>query len=227
MGSDGFSRGFIRSGTDYQVYAPTMEGLDFAFYKGRSKYHTKWDEIPGTIGGQKALWAMMEGVRGAGSALVNDGNTHVGSVGQGEAAVYFDREFFESVFDTILADSVLEVFAAALIVLPLRILFTINIVLLAAGPVLLMALVYTKHVVLHRRLLQPEITHHEEQAKPSFWRSSWNSFKSFRWLGDLWRLGRFWLAVAVGIGLQVLLVVGYININPFVSRARGTWWGRH
>jgi hypothetical protein len=40
-----------------------MEGLDFAFYKGRSKYHTKYDSIVYTEGGRKALWAMMDSVR--------------------------------------------------------------------------------------------------------------------------------------------------------------------
>lgn len=65
-----------------------MDGLDFAFYKGRSKYHTKYDSIPGTHGGKKALWAMMEAVRGAGDALANNANTH----GKGEDAIYFDRE---------------------------------------------------------------------------------------------------------------------------------------
>jgi hypothetical protein len=71
-----------------------MEGLDYAFYKGRSSYHTRLDSIPGAgareKGGnaKKALWAMMETARGAGSALANDERTHRKS---GDA-VYFDRE---------------------------------------------------------------------------------------------------------------------------------------
>jgi hypothetical protein len=45
------------------------------------------------MGGKKSLWAMMESVRGAGSALLNDDSTHVetGSK-ESEPAVYFDRE---------------------------------------------------------------------------------------------------------------------------------------
>jgi hypothetical protein len=69
-----------------------MNGMDFAYYKGRSKYHTKYDSMPFTEGGAKSLWSMIETVRGAGSALVNDSSTHVG-MGQGEDSVYFDREF--------------------------------------------------------------------------------------------------------------------------------------
>jgi hypothetical protein len=45
------------------------------------------------MGGKKSLWAMMEAVRGAGSALLNDDSTHTetGSK-ESEPAVYFDRE---------------------------------------------------------------------------------------------------------------------------------------
>ena len=89
LGTDALSRGFIRSGTDFSIYETTMEGLDFAFYKGRDKYHTKYDSIPNIVGGEKALWAMMEAVRGAGSAMANDEDLHGGGVVN---AVYFDRE---------------------------------------------------------------------------------------------------------------------------------------
>jgi hypothetical protein len=71
-----------------------MEGLDLAFYKGRSKYHTKDDSIPGMDGGVKALWSMMEATRGAGVALMDEGKTHVEEGESGEAPVYFEREPF-------------------------------------------------------------------------------------------------------------------------------------
>lgn len=77
-----------------------MEGLDFAFYKGRDKYHTKYDSIPNTVGGEKALWAMMEAVRGAGSAMANDGDMHGGA---GVNAVYFDRELTWLIFSSFLS----------------------------------------------------------------------------------------------------------------------------
>lgn len=69
-----------------------MEGIDLAFYRGRSKYHTKYDAIPQTDGQEKSLWAMMEAARGAGLAMVNDksGKTH-GENGKGKGpAVYLD-----------------------------------------------------------------------------------------------------------------------------------------
>lgn len=106
ISADGFAQGLIRSETDYMVYAPYMEGLDFAFYRGRSKYHTKYDSVPGAAGGDKALWAMMEAVRGAGSALVNDDSTHaVKRAKNGQDAVYFEREcpFASSMLDLLIS----------------------------------------------------------------------------------------------------------------------------
>jgi hypothetical protein len=69
-----------------------MEGLDLAFYKGRSKYHTKDDSIPGMAGGVRALWSMMEATRGAGLALAEDDRTHVKEGESGEVPIYFERE---------------------------------------------------------------------------------------------------------------------------------------
>ena len=99
LSADAFSRGVINSGTDFTVYnharedGPGMEGIDFAFYQGRSKYHTKFDSIPGAGGAKRSLWTMMETVRGAGMALLNEHRTHVGS-NEPVAPVYFDCEVF-------------------------------------------------------------------------------------------------------------------------------------
>lgn len=92
LSADAFKRGAIRSGTDYSVYTEGahMQGLDLAFYKGRSKYHTKLDAVPYTDGQEKSLWSMMEAARGAGSALLNDSKTH--DPDRYVPAVYFDRE---------------------------------------------------------------------------------------------------------------------------------------
>lgn len=102
LSADAYARGVIRSSTDYQVYnqfrpAPamrSMQGVDLAFYKHRAFYHTQYDSIPGAgvdgiEGAAKALWAMMEVVRGSGVALAQVSNGGDGVSG-GAAAVYFD-----------------------------------------------------------------------------------------------------------------------------------------
>ncbi|KIY46136.1 hypothetical protein FISHEDRAFT_75980 [Fistulina hepatica ATCC 64428] len=115
LSADAFSRGTVRSGTDYSVYTEQggMEGLDLAFYRGRSKYHTKYDSIPYTEGQEKALWAMMEAARGSGIALLSEDRTHSRSA---VSPVYFD------------------LFGNVLIVFPKSALFTFNIVLLIVAP---------------------------------------------------------------------------------------------
>ena len=67
-----------------------MAGVDFAFYRNRAVYHTLLDSIRG-MGqeeGKKALWAMMDAVRGAGLAMLNE--NQVGD--DNEGGVYFDCE---------------------------------------------------------------------------------------------------------------------------------------
>ena len=71
-----------------------MQGLDLAFYKGRSRYHTRYDTVPYTAGGEKSLWSMMEVAKGSGIELLNayDTNVDQGGVHDRDAPVYFDSK---------------------------------------------------------------------------------------------------------------------------------------
>jgi hypothetical protein len=98
IAADAFAAGVIKSGTDFSVYSNRengypgkrgLEGLDLAFYKGRSRYHTKYDAIPWLEGGTyNAIWGMLESACATGEELLkgNSGNT------KSEGAVYFDCE---------------------------------------------------------------------------------------------------------------------------------------
>lgn len=98
LSADAFSRGVVRSGTDFEVYAQglgpdtAMEGIDFAFYKRRSKYHTRYDSIPSADGGKDSIWAMLDTIRGAGISLLNNAGTHVEN-GKPQPPVYFDCKY--------------------------------------------------------------------------------------------------------------------------------------
>lgn len=95
LSADAFARGVIRSRTDFSVFSKGipgqkegMAGVDVAFYKNRAYYHTPFDSIPG-MGrdeGRKALWTMMESVRGAGLELLNGAEID----DNGDTGVYFD-----------------------------------------------------------------------------------------------------------------------------------------
>jgi Peptidase family M28 len=87
VSSDVFARGLIQSGTDFSVYQTNgMRGLDLAFYKRRSLYHTKRDSVP-SLGGINSLWTMMESALISGIALTE--TTPVEDVD--DPAVYYDR----------------------------------------------------------------------------------------------------------------------------------------
>lgn len=91
--ADAFSRNVVRSATDYSVYEQAgLDGLDFAFYRGRSRYHTWYDSVPGMQDGKRALWAMMEATHGASLALANDDTVHAQPLPRQERPVYFERK---------------------------------------------------------------------------------------------------------------------------------------
>ncbi|KAF8520457.1 Zn-dependent exopeptidase [Hysterangium stoloniferum] len=117
LSADGFSLGLIKSGTDYSVYqAGGMRGLDLAFYKRRSLYHTNRDSVP-SLEGPNPLWNMMESALFAGIALT-EGDSSSDDKG---SAVYFD------------------LFGETLVVFSLRTAFIISVVLLVVGPLLVSA----------------------------------------------------------------------------------------
>ncbi|EPQ55262.1 hypothetical protein GLOTRDRAFT_61175 [Gloeophyllum trabeum ATCC 11539] len=179
IAADGYATGVLRSYTDYSVYEQQgLEGLDFAFYKGRSKYHTKYDAVPTTEGGRRALWAMMDSTRGAGWALLNAGDVSTG----GGKAVYFDF------------------LGSHLVLLTLRAEFILDVILLVLGPITL--IIFGVLIYARRQRERANALMVGERAVPDkHWARGW---------------GRFWLALVLGIGAQVGLVVGYVHLNPFI-----------
>ncbi|KAF5322344.1 hypothetical protein D9619_002200 [Psilocybe cf. subviscida] len=174
LSADAFSRGVIRSGTDYSVYTgldahprgmlPSLQqndgqetfrmsdprggmaGLDLAFYKGRSRYHTKYDSSQYTLGGERSLWAMMDAARGIGEGLLSvpldkgarpDGKRII----NGDQGVWFD------------------LFKWQIIVFKLNTLLTWNIILLVMGPILLALLVFTERFFLLQRRPHDHTSH--------------------------------------------------------------------
>ncbi|KAJ3885023.1 putative zinc metalloprotease [Lentinula edodes] len=205
ISAEAFNLGLIRSSTDYSVYnsrfaAPDpldyakfapLRGLDFAFYRGRSKYHTKYDALPFIEGGDKALWAMLQPASAAGIALANDNNV---SSDVNEKAVYF------------------ELFNSVLILLRLADLLTMNITALIVGPIVLILLAVSESALARSRAAKRQ----RATFSPSTgWAKAKHRFNTFSRV--LWKHGRYWVALIIAIGAQIALVVGFVNLNPFVS----------
>ncbi|KAF8552963.1 hypothetical protein OG21DRAFT_1442723 [Imleria badia] len=197
--ADAFSRGVVRSGTDYSVYEQAgLDGLDFAFYKGRSRYHTQYDSISGMQGGKEALWAMMEATHGASLALANDDAVHAQPLRRQERPVYF------------------ELFGAALVVFSLEALFITNVILLSTGPILLLLLANSKRIVrLSRSIRSRNPAHPNGSGIPeNMGERALAALKRFG--SEFWSLTKFWVALAISIGLQAALIAGYVHLNPFI-----------
>ena len=112
-----------------------MEGIDLAFYKRRSRYHTMFDSIPGAKGEAKAsLWAMLENAWATGGVLLNlDSPTNIKPV------VYFDRKQIFSCARSSLPMTCL-VFKKWFFVFEQQSLHIFNLTFLLAGPVLVLLL---------------------------------------------------------------------------------------
>ncbi len=86
--ADAFKKGLIRSGTDFEVYEKAgLKGLDLAFYRQRSRYHTKYDSV-GALEGKESLWSMMQQAIGATEGLLAQGPRDR----EGGPPVYFDSK---------------------------------------------------------------------------------------------------------------------------------------
>ncbi|KAK4507590.1 hypothetical protein PRZ48_001325 [Zasmidium cellare] len=131
ISGDGFKRGFVRSGTDYTPFTEElgMRGLDVAFYKPRSRYHTNQDDVRNT--NPDSVWHMLSSSLATMQALTSyDGKEFEGTpdkrgrlvTGTGSDAVWFD------------------VFGLGFAVGKLNTLFALSVTLLVAGPIILIVL---------------------------------------------------------------------------------------
>lgn len=134
ISSDGFKRGFIRSGTDYSVFNNDngMRGLDVAFFDPRARYHTDQDDARNTS--PDSVWHMLSSALATMKGMTSyDGDDFEGSVndngkldiGTGSDGVWFD------------------LFGRAFTVVKLPTLFALSVTLLTAAPVILIALEIT------------------------------------------------------------------------------------
>lgn len=111
---------------------------------------------------------------------------------------------------------ILIVFGATLVMFSMELLFILNVVLLTAGPLILLLLVFSESIVKAAKNIRrrPQEEPNGSVVVPSCYHRVLmvlrNTGRAF------WRSANFWLALLVGAGLQALLVTSYVKINPFV-----------
>ncbi|CCH44183.1 putative zinc metalloprotease [Wickerhamomyces ciferrii] len=112
----GFASRLVHSETDYKVYHEHgLRGIDIAFYKPRSLYHTKYDSIQQTS--KNALWHMLSNALDVTKSLA-------------DSKTISDDEETQAVF--------FDILGLYFVVLPLTSLYIINIVLLTVIPITLL-----------------------------------------------------------------------------------------
>ena len=109
------------------------------------------------------------------------------------------------------------VFGSALVLFSLEGLFIMNVVLLTAGPITLLLLMYSQRIIKATKWIRQR---RQEAANGGEVHEPWEirALQILKCIGKaLWRSASFWVALLVSAGLQVALVALYVKINPFVG----------
>uniref|UniRef100_A0A060SXM4 Peptide hydrolase n=1 Tax=Blastobotrys adeninivorans TaxID=409370 RepID=A0A060SXM4_BLAAD len=113
----GFASGIVHSQTDYKVYSEHgRRGVDIAFYKSRSLYHTERDNIQGSSVG--ALSHMMNSAIGTVLSMANSQEDFELSTNRTEPpAVFFD--LFDKFLVVVPLSTVLQLNSLGLVIIPI------------------------------------------------------------------------------------------------------------
>ena len=109
------------------------------------------------------------------------------------------------------------VFGRTMIVFSLRALLAYNIALTVVGPIVMILLIAIQSLLVYNRSHgQNGVAHGPGRAwtRESF--REW--FMDVGWFKVVWKWSKFWLGLGVSIGLQALLILGFVKLNPLVRR---------
>ena len=197
VSDDGFKRGLVHSGTDYEVFTEQlgMRGLDVAYFGPRARYHTSEDDARDSS--PESLWHMLSAALPTVKALTDDTSSTFKSTeddrvnkaiaGHGSPAVWFD------------------VFGRAFAVLELRTIFGISVALLVAGPIILILLeIIARKSGKWYLFASKTFVHSSDDDEP---------IRLFGWRGFF----RFPLAFVVSTAAVVALAYLITKINPYIA----------
>lgn len=195
LSGDAFSRGLIRSQTDYIVFNELLglRGLDVAFMEPRARYHTEQDDARHTS--VNSLWHMLsaslatiQGLTADTSSTFNAqtvGKAKVNS-GKGSGAVWFD------------------LFGRGFAVFRLRTLFALSISLLVVTPILLVVVLVALHMFDKLYLFSGSKHHHHPEGDDTVALHGWRGFFRYPVI--------FIVASGTVVGLAFLVR----KVNPYI-----------
>ena len=195
ISGDGFSRGLIRSQTDYIIFNELLglRGLDVAFMEPRARYHTDQDDVRHT--GVNSLWHMLsaslatiQGLTADTSSTFNGqaaGKSKLDS-GEGSEAVWFD------------------LLGRGFAVFRLRTLFALSISLLVVTPIILIAVLMALYMLDKLYIFSGSKHHHHPEGDDTVALYGWRGFFRYPVI--------FIVASGTVVGLAFLVT----KINPFI-----------
>jgi len=191
VSADAFKRGFVRSGTDYEVFKDQLglRGLDVAFMEPRARYHTDQDDARHTS--KASLHHMLSAALSTMRGLTSDTSSTFDRKGKapsghGSTGVWFD------------------IFGRAFAVFRLRTLFALSVTLLVVAPLTLIVIGAILYKIDKFYLFSSSKQHHHAEGDGSVAIQGWRGL--FRWPVT------FVLATAAVIGLAFL----QNTVNPYI-----------
>jgi hypothetical protein len=85
------------------------------------------------------------------------------------------------------------------------------------GPLITILLVAIQSLIVYNRRHRQNGGADHDRSRGWRWELLKNWLTDLNWLKTVWRWAKFWLTLVLTVGLQVLLILGYVNLNPFVS----------
>lgn len=200
IAANAFERGYIRSGTDYEVFYENfgMRGLDIAFYNPRSRYHTGEDDT--RHASVASLWHMLSAAIATTDSLSHsssfsgaraDGNEDLVQNGKPVNGVWFD------------------IFGSTWAAFGLRGLFAWSLTLLVATPIILMVVTYLLIRSDKYYFFARDVWLHSEVNEDPVKLGGWKGFF------------RVPLALVFGAGLTFVSVFLVVKINPLIVYSSG------
>ncbi|KAK3685808.1 hypothetical protein B0T22DRAFT_230935 [Podospora appendiculata] len=197
IGSDAFGLGFIRSGTDYSVLHDIygQRGVDLAFFKPRSRYHTNQDDSRHTS--KKSLWHMLSATIHTSRSLSSDtGDTFVGPRPDGARGKVANGSPSDGVW--------FDMFGKAFVLFGLRGMFAWSLTILVATPLILFVVSYILHKTDKYYFFTSNVRTYDQ---PDYETVAVGGFKGFF---------RFPFALVVAGSLTLSVAFLMKKVNPFI-----------
>ncbi|KAL6900467.1 hypothetical protein GGI43DRAFT_405491 [Trichoderma evansii] len=202
VAANAFERGVIKSGTDFEVFAPAFgqRGLDIAFYEPRSRYHTEDDDSRHTS--VRSIWHMLSAALASTERLSEitgtvfsgdraDGDENLVQSGKPTEGVYFDW------------------YGSGWLAFPLRGLFAWSLTLLVVTPVVLSVVTYLLVRQDKYYYFAMDIWRHSEIHDEPVAIAGWRGFF------------RYPLALIFAVGLTIASILLVAKVNPLIIYSSG------